>query len=538
MGTRISGRPTFGGLASGLDTNALLEGLLQIERQPLNRIEARRSEIENQQSLMRQLNSRLLALRDAARTLDDRNTRYTAASTSEEFLKYTGSSSNEEIVEVTATAGASVGDIQVRVDQLARGSRRFSTLFTAANASAATALAQGQSVTIALPNADPDASPPVDATLIEIEATDGPISLATLRDRINASAGNGGKVRADVLQASEGNFRLVLTSTETGEPRGQLAISGDIALEAAALDGSDDAQSARFRLFGQDIVRQSNVVDDVLTGISLNLKGVAELDENDQPITETVTVSVDAEAIAAEIEKFVDAYNDVISFLDNQSRYNETTKTAGPLSGDFMLREVQRRLRDAASMPYAFQQNPNNPYGPGGRDAQDRPVSGGAISSIGIEVASGGRLQLNRERLEEVLAEDPNMVNEFLSGRQRADGTVQNQQAIDDANAYNASLPPGTPASKRREVPAPDLWDAGFFTQIGEQLESIVRSGDGLFAERDRLYEDRLKTIDGSIDRFNARLALREETLVQRFSALERIVSGLQNQQGFLSSLG
>ncbi len=535
MGTRIGGRPTFGGLASGLDTNALLEGLLQIERAPLNRIQARRSEIQNQQGLIRQLNTRLLALRDAAAALDDRNTRLTNASTSEEFLKYTGSSSNEGVIEVTATAGASVGDIQIRVDQLARGSRRFSPTFSAASASAATALAQGQSVTIALPNADPDASPPVEATSITISADDGPISLATLRDRINASEGNGSKVRADVLQVSDGVFRLVLTSNETGFPRGQLAISGDLALEAPALDGSDDAQSAQFQLFGQTITRDSNVVDDVLTGISLQLRGVAELDENDQPITETVTVAIDSDAIAAEVEKFIDAYNDVVSFLDNQSRYNETTKTAGPLSGDFMLRQVQNRLRDVVSTPFAFQQNPNNPFGPGGRDANDRPISGGTVSAVGIELIAGGRLRLDRERFDEVLARDPNLVNEFLSGRER--DTIQNQQEIDEANAYNANLPPEAPSSARRAVPAPDLWDAGFFTQIGEELESIVRSGDGLFAERDKLFEDRLKTIDRSIDQFNSRLALREETLVQRFSALERIVSSLQNQQGFLSSL-
>ena len=130
MGTRISGRATFGGLASGLDTNALLEGLLNIERQPLKRMESRRAEVDNQRSLVRQLNTKLLALRDAARGLDNRNTNMSNLSTSEEFLKYQGSSTNDDIVEVTAGKGASAGDIQIRVEQLARGSRRFSTPFT------------------------------------------------------------------------------------------------------------------------------------------------------------------------------------------------------------------------------------------------------------------------------------------------------------------------------------------------------------------------------------------------------------------------
>ena len=43
---------------------------------------------------------------------------------------------------------------------------------------------------------------------------------------------------------------------------------------------------------------------------------------------------------------------------------------------------------------------------------------------------------------------------------------------------------------------------------------------------------------DDSIERFESRLAQREETLIARFSNLEQIVSGLQGQQGFLGSLG
>ena len=52
MATGLIGRPTFGGLASGLDTNALLSGLLEIERIPLNRLQSRRSEIQTQRNLV------------------------------------------------------------------------------------------------------------------------------------------------------------------------------------------------------------------------------------------------------------------------------------------------------------------------------------------------------------------------------------------------------------------------------------------------------------------------------------------------------
>lgn len=534
MGTRISGRPTFGGLASGLDTNAILDGLMAIERQPLQRIQSRRGEVENQRSLVRQLNSRLLALRNAARDLDNRSTKLTSASTSEEFLKYTSASTNDEIVEVSAGFGAAPGDIQVRVEQLARGSRRFSTTFTAADVDAATALQTGQSMTIALPNADPNENPPFAGTSITISATSGALSLADLRDQINTSADNGGKVRADILQISEGNFQLVLTSTEAGTEN-ELAVTGDLAIQAVNPDGSDNAQSAVIHLFGQRIERNSNTIDDVLTGVTLKLKGVAELDENDQPITETVSVQTDVEAITKAVEGFVSAYNDVMSFIETQSNYDETKKSAGPLSGDFMVRDVQSRLRDLVSTAFRFQTNPNNPFARVGVDANGRPYGGGSVSGVGIELVGDGKIRLNKEKLEEVLAQDAASVREFFSGRTRT--TIENQAAIDYANAYNAGLGPNPDREDLLPVPEPDFWDAGFFTSIGEKLEEIVRTGDGLLAERDKMFARRLDQIDDSIERFNARLSIREEMLVARFTALEGIIAGLQNQQGFLGGI-
>lgn len=533
MGTRISGRATFGGLASGLDTSAIIEGLMQIERQPLQRIQSRRSEVESQRSLIRQLNSRLLALRDAARGLDNRNSNQTSAALNEEFFKYTSSSTNEDVVRVKAGFGAAPGDIQVRVDQLARGSRRFSTPLSVASPDQTVddvvALAQGQSITISLADGDPDAPDEEDRpTSITITADDGDLSLAQLRSRINTSSDNGGKVRADILQISEGQFRLVMSSAGTGEDN-QLSVTGDLALAAETAD--DLAQSASFQIFGQTITRQSNDVDDVLTGITLELRGVAERDENDEPISETVSIQPDTEAMSSAIEDFIDAYNGVVSFIDAQSKYDETTKSSGPLSGDFMVREVQRRLREIVSRGYKFEESPNNPFAPGGVDANGRPRAGGAISAIGIRITGNGRLELDRNRFEEALAQDPSSVRDFLSG---VDGeTVHNQGEIDRINAYNAAHP-----DDPKPVPDPYTWDDGFFTAVGRQLEEIVRSGDGLLAQRDSQFATRLKDIDASIDRFNLRLADREELLVQRFTALERIVSTFQNQQGFLGRLG
>ncbi len=73
---------------------------------------------------------------------------------------------------------------------------------------------------------------------------------------------------------------------------------------------------------------------------------------------------------------------------------------------------------------------------------------------------------------------------------------------------------------------------------MGTQLEELVRSGDEALANRDKAFASRLREFDDSIKRAERRLGQREEFLILKFSALERIVSSLQGQQGFLTSLG
>lgn len=522
METTILGRPTFGGLASGLDTNALLEGLLAIERQPLQRLESRRAEINNQRSLMRTLNTKVMALRDAAREIDNRNSTGNDVSVDEEFLRYAGSSTNEDVVTVSAGFGAAPGNIEIFVDRLATSSREFSVSFASADndQGGSPALLSGQSFTIDLPNGDSSVTPEIEPTSITIDADSGDLSLQDIRDQINTSAENGGNVRADVLQISDTDFRLVLTSTGTGASN-QLSITGDLGIDATKQVLAVDSE---IRVFGEIVNRESNVIDDVLTGVTLRLEGLSELDE-DNPgdpdaipvippgrLSETVTIDVDNEEVAKGLDKFVKAYNDVMSFIDGQFRYNESSNTAGPLSGDFTLRDVQRQLREMVSTGFTFETNPNNPFAPSQDGAQ-----GGTITGIGIEIIDGGRLRVNQEKLEEALALNPNSVREFLTGRIRA--TAANQQDVDDNGAD------------------PDLYDEGFAQLVATQLEQIVRSGDGTLASRDDAFAKRIREFDTSIDRFEQRLSKREESLVLKFSQLERIVSGLQSQQGFLSSL-
>lgn len=99
-----------GGMITGLDSNAIIRQLMQIERQPLTRLEARVSTLEKQRDAVRALRTQLLSLRNAAQ-----NFRLGTV-----FGQYEGKSSNEKVLGVSISSQSPViGAYEIEVQQLA-----------------------------------------------------------------------------------------------------------------------------------------------------------------------------------------------------------------------------------------------------------------------------------------------------------------------------------------------------------------------------------------------------------------------------------
>src|SRR3954471_5301675 len=60
---------SFGGLASGLDTNSIIDQLIAIERQPQDKLKLRQSQVDARKSALSDVSSRLKNLRLAAQDL-------------------------------------------------------------------------------------------------------------------------------------------------------------------------------------------------------------------------------------------------------------------------------------------------------------------------------------------------------------------------------------------------------------------------------------------------------------------------------------
>ncbi len=382
----------FSGLATGLDTGALVDALLQLERRPLTLVENRKADFEREQSLFRDLNTQLLALRDAARALDNQNESLTGATLDEEFLAYTAASSDEAVVTATASGNASVGSTSVRVLSLASVGRQITTTFASDTDAIASA---GETLSI-----DYGGESSIDVTVGA-----GGASLQDLRDLVNADANNGGNVRADVLFDGT-EYRLVLSGVQVGAAN-DLSVTTTISgaganpfLDAALAQTASDAS---LEVLGVPVTRPGNEIDDVLPGVTLTLTGTN--DPGDATDVVQLDVTRDDDAIADKLQALADAYNRVRDFVDEQAAFDAEAGRAGPLSGDATVRGIERQIQTLLGAEYAFEGSPLT-----------------FLGEIGLSFDREGRLVLDREDMATALEQDPVGVRRLLAGDGTTDG--------------------------------------------------------------------------------------------------------------------
>jgi len=142
------------------------------------------------------------------------------------------------------------------------------------------------------------------------------------------------------------------------------------------------AQDADFTIDGLNFTRSSNVVDDAIEGVTLNLISSGNA---------TLTITQDTDAIISAIEAFVQDYNDAISAIKAQTAYDVDTNTYYPLTNDTLIKNITSELRHLATDLVSGQ-----------------PEEVNSLFTIGIEVDKYGVMSItDRARLESVIKNNP-----------------------------------------------------------------------------------------------------------------------------------
>lgn len=353
---------SIGGIASGLDTATMIRQLMDLERQPIVRFQQRQAELRQVDGAWSEIVTKVSAFRTALDAVRD-------ASDWSSFL--VASSSDEAAVTATATGGGAPGSVSFTVTSLASRHR----LQTSGSFAAPTDLVG--TGTFDLTSAD-------GTTTLASIATDATTTLADLAQLID-DAGVG--VDAQVLKVADGDHRLVLTATETGQ-----AAAFDVATDLTALGATSVLQSgtdAQLDLGGGlTVSRSSNTITDLIDGVTLQLHA-----------TTTTAVDVTAtrgtEAAADAVEALVKAADDVLGTLAKRTSYNAESGRGGVLQGDAAARSLELRIRSLLS-----------------DSAGAGTVTHG--SQMGISLTRAGRVEVDRSALEQALQDDFEGVSSFV----------------------------------------------------------------------------------------------------------------------------
>ena len=375
MATSSTPLLNIGGLASGLDTNAIVDQLMAIERQPRTKLDQKAALVTARQTVLGEIQSRLRSVETAARDL---------RSVSLWAQTQSASSSDETRVTATIGAGAGVGGYQLEVSQLANSAQRTYN-FTR----------------------------PAAAGTITIDGHDTAIAAgATIRDlatAINADAA------ATVYAAATDDGTLVLSSRRTGDTgAGFIALSDTSGALAEQTGRAKQGRDAQFTVDGVAGSSSSNEVTNAIAGVRLTLRGVTTVSG---PITVTVGApTADPEAVKTKLQAFVDVYNSTLDAirarLDERSIPNARTaadQQAGMFNGDLTLTAILAQMRQAIYAPIRGL--------PEGMDSlADLGVSTGDASATINRDALAGKLTLDARTLDAALAGDANGVRELLAG--------------------------------------------------------------------------------------------------------------------------
>ncbi|MFC1513062.1 flagellar filament capping protein FliD, partial [Thermodesulfobacteriota bacterium] len=400
----------------------------------------------------------------------------TAASALKEtdlFDSFSVKSGNTDILSASASDTAVAGTYSVEVTQLAEAHSIKSFAF----ADSDTTVVGTGTLSIQLGT----------NTAVEVVIDSDHNTLAGIATAINDSDA---EVTAGVLNDGAGNYYLTLSGKDTGA-------ANTITFEVTADDTGtliDDtglsrlyetpatktmtednvALDAQLTVNNNPVSRASNTIDDLIQGVTLDLKKAEVGTQFD------VTVSRDVASVTAKISGFVTAYNNALTGLQSLQASNPDTGEIGLLQGDSTPRLAQSQLQSLL------------------RTTVDGVVSDfDTLSELGVTADEDGQLTFDSAVFT----------------------TAYESNRTDIVNFFTQT----TAGSE------------GFALQFENFLDGYVDSSTGLLSSKEDSLNSSIDRIGDQVEKIEFRLAKREANLRRQFESLESLLAQFQTTSGVLT---
>lgn len=386
-------------------------------------------------------------------------------SLSSNFLGRSVTSSDEQALTATVVDGTTVQSSSVTVSRLASRSSWQSA---------------GKATDTAVVTATDDTfSYKVGTETYTVDVAAG-TTLTGLAFLINEDLDNPGVTASVINDGDPTNpYRLVLQADDFGEDN-RIVITDPAQLPDLVMteeQGSAGSLNAQIVVNGTTYQRQTNTINDVLAGVTMNLNSIG---------ASTVAVADSSSSSIAElVTGMVEAYNDVIQEIRTKSAYDENTKTFGILAntgaGDLIydLETIMTKMVLA--------------------DPENKVTS---LFDLGMEFNRDGTITLDSDVLAAAVADNPDSVQAFFLGDQDA----EIEGFADSVNSRLRVLTGITGQVEAEKTTAEDRIDS-LKTQIEAETERLDKKYEIMakqFAELDRYVKQMTSISDYLTKQFNS----------------------------------
>ena len=471
------------GVGSGIDIDTIVKTLVNAEKAP------KTSQLDR---LEKQTTTRISAIGTLTGALNTFKSAVDSLNKTSLFEARTASSSSSSTLKATATSTAPAGSYSVQVQQLAASSKVALQSVSVSGSTAATFNSGTLEISAG-------------TTSISVDITAANNTLAGMRDAIN-EAGKSSGISASIITDDSGS-RLVLSSTKTGagndirvvaEEDGVTTGSNLLTTQNFAPIADPDntgaflkpdstsgaggvitqAKSARLTIDGLQVVRSSNKISDALEGVTLDLLAAQSSTDLTDGKTINITVGVDKAGVRSSLQKFVDAYNALISTTAQLTAFvpvDGSNPVTGPLFGDTSVRGLLSGLRNELA----------------NTSGQDDIK---ALAELGITTGKDGKLSLDDTKLTAALDRNFDEVGSYLTG------------------------------------------DKGLMGRLSSFTSSYVAT-EGVLKQRNDALQVTKKDIDKQRESLNKRVESLQERLYAQYNAMDSLVGQLKRTSESLGGM-
>ncbi|HMO16818.1 MAG TPA: flagellar filament capping protein FliD [Oligoflexia bacterium] len=382
----------FSGLASGIDSGALIDSLIEA-RQVRNDIRRKQiTDIQAETESLVELKSKISSLSDLL----------------DKFRTANGGgigkrASSQDPSVLTATASPTAINAAYTINVISKANSATASYNNSYGSLDSVLSATGGTLNVTVGTGG-------DEVIINQAVTSGVTTLSDFITAFNANPQTAGRVYASAVNVGSTDspdFRLMFTTLESGASKGSISFAGGVAdMTSTTISQATDAVFSVSGI-GGNITRSSNTISDIISGVTFTIADVGE---------SVITVTNDADRTVSEMQEFVDAFNDLVTFINENNKVErvESGRNVTNIFGSLAKTRVDRDFISSFRLQLS--------------SASSSGVETRSMAQLGIITNRDGTLTFNEELFKEGVSKDvagaTGVINDFADRVAGVNGTM------------------------------------------------------------------------------------------------------------------